>query len=73
MEAGGKAVKVPVFVQFDSQQHCLLGMNAAPALAISFLDERGVSLRQESPLLSPFATVSLVQASVVPGQRGLFL
>jgi hypothetical protein len=73
MEAGGKAVKVPVFVQPDSQQPCLLGMNAAPALGISFLDARGAALQQESPLSFPVAKVSLVQASVVPGQKGLFL
>jgi hypothetical protein len=73
MEAGGKAVKVPVFVQPDSQQPYLLGMNAAPALGISFLDARGATLRQESPPSSPSAKVSLVQALVVPGQKGLFL
>ena len=73
MEAGGKAVKVPVFIQPDSQQPCLLGMNAAPALGIAFLDAQGVALRQLLPLSSPHAKVSLIQASVVPGQKGLFL
>ena len=73
MEAGGKAVKVPVFLQPDSQQPCLLGMNAAPALGISFLDAHDAALRQQSPLSSPHAKVRLVQASVVLGQKGLFL
>lgn len=30
--ADGKTVNVPVFVQSDSQQSCLLGMNAIPKL-----------------------------------------
>ena len=73
MEAGGRAVKVPVFIQPDSQQPCLLGMNAAPALGIAFFDARGTALRQQPSLSSPRAKVSLVQASIVPSQKGLFL
>ena len=59
MEAGGKAVKVPVFIQPDSQQPCLLGMNAAPALGMSFLDAHGKALRQQSPQPFPWSCTGL--------------
>ena len=48
-------------------------MNAAPALGVSFLDVRGASLQQQSPLSSLHAKVRLIQASVVSSQKGLFL
>ena len=48
-------------------------MNAAPALGIAFFDACGTALSQQPSLSSPRAKVNLVQASVVPGQKGLLL
>ena len=36
IEADGKAVTAPVFIQPGSEQPCLLGMNIAPALGLKF-------------------------------------
>ena len=41
----GKTVFVPVFIQPDSSQCCLLGMNAAQPLGLLFLDGTGKPLR----------------------------
>lgn len=44
LTADGVSVVVPVFVQPDSTQECLLGMNAAPLLGLTFLDGKGQPL-----------------------------
>ena len=41
IEADGKSACVPVFIQPDSEQPCLLGMNAAPSLGLSFCRANG--------------------------------
>ena len=46
IEADAKAVTAPVFVQPDSEQPCLLGMNIAPALGLKFLDANGLPLKE---------------------------
>ena len=56
----GAGDKAPMFIQSDSQQPCLLGMNAAPALGLAFLDARGVALRQQHPLSSPHAGLNII-------------
>ena len=73
MEAGGRTVRVPVFVQPDSQQPCLLGMNVAPALGVSFHDAQGKALHSQMPSGPLKARVSLVQASLIPSQVGMVL
>ena len=72
----GKSVVVPVFVQPDSEQSCLLGMNTAPALGLKFLRSNGQPLQTQPEKLSSTATaaaVYLVQSSTVPGRKGRFL
>ncbi len=46
VEADGVSVPVVLFVQPDSSQPCLLGMNAAPALGPQFLKVKGQPLRK---------------------------
>ena len=72
----GKATTIPVFVQPDSEQPCLLGMNAAPALGLKFLRSGGQPLQTEPEVPSSTTTaaaVYLVQSSTVPGRKGRFL
>ena len=53
IEAGGKAVTAPVFVQPDSEQPCLLGMNVAPTLGLKFLDANGLPLKEYTSQSQP--------------------
>ena len=46
VEADGVSIPVVLFVQPDSSQPCLLGMNAAPALGLKFLNAKGQPLRK---------------------------
>ena len=48
VEADGKSVRVPVFIHPHSDQKCLLGMNACPALGISFTDGKGLPLKEHN-------------------------
>lgn len=80
LHAGGKNVTVPVFIQPNSSQDCLLGTNACIPLGLQFLDGKGLplqalsglktgsgSVRQENkPLISH---VSLIQASTIPSRK----
>ena len=73
----GESVNVLVFVQPDSEQHCLLGMNAIPFLGITVLRRNGehiLSNPPSKPQLKPqVARVSLVESVVIPGQKGRYL
>ena len=63
---------IPLFVQPDSEQLCLLGMNAAPALGLNFLRSGGQPLQTEPEVPSSTTTaaaVYLVQSSTVPGRK----
>ena len=78
IEADGKAVTAPVFVQPDSEQPCLLGMNIAPELGLKFLDANGLPLKeyacQPLPIQAPTsAMVYLTQTLTLPGRKGRFL
>ena len=78
IEADGKAVTAPVFIQPDSEQPCLLGMNIAPALGLKFLDANGLPLKALTSLSQPSqeqtsAMVCLTQTSTLPGRKGRFL
>ena len=44
IQAGGKEVTIPVFVQPNSSQDCLLGTNASIPLGLQFLDSKGKPL-----------------------------
>ena len=72
IEADGKSACVPVFVQPDSEQDCLLGMNALPSLGLSFRRANG------EPLICKYnqsvsACVCLIQTTRVPGGMGKFV
>ena len=62
---------VPVFVQPNSEQQCLLGMNAIPLLRIEVKHSDGepiLVLDQNTPAES--ARVNLVGAVSIPAQKG---
>ena len=62
LEADCKSTCVSVFVQPNSKQKCLLGMNAIPSLGISVLRANGEPLISASEPSSPkVANVCLVQ------------
>ena len=68
----------PVFVQPDSEQPCLLGMNIAPELGLKFLDANGLPLKeyacQPLPIQDPnSAMVYLTQTLTLPRRKGRFL
>ena len=74
METDGKSVMVPVFVQPHSDQKCLLGMNACPALGVSFTDGKGVPLKEHISQGSEMTgKVYLVQTCSIPRMAGKFL
>ena len=65
---------VPVFIQPDSEQDCLLGSNVLPALGISVVRANGHPLIASSKVLGQNETVgvNLVQATTLPGLNGCF-
>ena len=68
-----KSVSVSVFVQPDSTQSCLLGINAMPAFGIHMLHENGEAVLSTVPNSSTqreVATVSLVESVVIPSIKG---
>ena len=78
MEADRKAVTAPVFVQPDSEQPCLLGMNIARTLGLKFINANGLPLKVLISLPQPsqeqtYAMVCLTQTSTQPGRKGRFL
>lgn len=48
LEADGRTVCVPVFVQPHSEQECLLGTSATRALGLTFLDSKNEPLLEQS-------------------------
>ena len=63
---------VPVFIQPDSEQPCLLGMNAAPSLGLSFCRANGEPITcKANPTQSVSASVCLIQTTQVPGCTGV--
>ena len=75
LQADGVSVTVPVFVQPNSAQECLLGMNAAPLLGLKFLDSKGRPLRSvpENKLVPSSARVSLLEAVTIPHRKCRFV
>ena len=70
----GRSVRVPMFVQPQSDQECLLGMNVIPKLGIQLLRADGTSLCAESKKsCSDHNIVCLVQASTLPSRKGRFV
>ena len=75
VEVDGESVCVPVFVQPQSEQDCLLGMNVLPALGLAITRANGESLisKHEASSKVAHAHVSLVQSSTIPSLKGQFL
>ena len=68
--ADGQSACVPVLVQPNSEQACLLGMNAIPLLALSLLRANGQPLRTTAQEEHPKARVRLVKTVTVPLRAG---
>ena len=64
VEAGGTSVPTVFFVQPNSSQDCLIGMNAAPALGLLFLDRNGIPLRMAGSVPVTTASVNLIRLSL---------
>ena len=63
----GRQVTVHTFIQPESEQHCLIGMNVIPFLGIT------VKRANEKPLYAvaeQVAQVRLIQTITIPGQKG---
>ena len=69
---GTKHVSVPVFVQPNSSQACLLGINAIPLLGLSILQGDGTPVLShgQNSNASEVATVSLIESVTLPSQKG---
>ena len=67
---GDCSVTVPVFVQPDSKQNCLLGINAIPLLGIQGSKPNGNSLLTPVPSEPDVSEISLVKAAAIPAQNG---
>ena len=70
---GSKSVSIPVFAQQDSEQPCLLGINAIPALGIDVSWSNGNSCEPTSTIELSVATVCLVESVMVPCNKGLMV
>ena len=68
----GVAKSVTVLVQPESEQDCLVGMNAIQKLGIQLLRSNGTSICAENSL-STKSSVRLLQACTIPGRKGRFL
>ena len=51
--ADGKSVSAPLFVERNSDQQCLLGVNVAPLLGLEFTRANGQPLRMQSDTDQP--------------------
>ena len=63
----GRKVTAPTFVQPESEQRCLIGMNVIPFLGITVRRANGRPLHA---VVEQDAHVRLVQSVVIPGQKG---
>ena len=73
LELDDKRVSVPVFVQPNSSQICLLGMNAIPHLGIKVTRANGEVLCDQPEGDLRIARVSLLSAVSIPSNRGCCL
>ena len=74
VEADGVSVPVLLFVQPESTQPCLIGMSAAPALGLKFLNAKGQPLRQAAlPAARNPSVVSLIHGKAVPARATSFV
>jgi hypothetical protein len=73
VETDGVSVPVLLFIQPDSCQPCLLGMNTTPALGLKFLSTRGQPLRKAGSGVPGNPCVSLIQSKAVPARATSFV
>ena len=73
IEADGECVRVPVFVQPQSGQECLLGMNVIPALGLVITRANGEALVVKQDNDHRVAHVRLVESVSIPGLKGRFV
>ena len=73
VEADGVSVPVLLFIQPNSSQPCLIGMNAAPALGLTFRDAKGRPLRKAGTVVPGNSRVSLIQSKAVPARATSFV
>ena len=66
IEADGESTNVTVFVQPDSEQQCLLGMNVLPALGLSIRRANGEPLIVKERVEPVVCNVKLIQSSTIP-------
>ena len=64
---------MPVFVQPESEQACLLGMNVLPALGLTICRAGGRPLIVKEGSEPTTAHVRLLQSSSVPSLRGCYV
>ena len=72
-EAGGQTVTVPAFVQPESEQQCLIGMNVIPLLGISIRRVNGEPLVLSADHKHNVAHVSLLKTITIPSMKGRFV
>ena len=70
--ADGVTAKVSVLVQPDSEQDCLVGMNAIPKLGIQLLRANRMAIYTAQGSNNK-SSVRFVQACTIPGRKGRFL
>lgn len=68
--ADGVSTNVTIFVQPESEQDCLLSMNAIPNLGIQLLRSNGQPIYT---IPEAESSVRLLQTSTIPGRKGRFL
>ena len=74
MEADGTQIQTPVFIQPDSDQPCLLGINAAPSLNLQFLRANDQPLKSTADLTvteqdSAVAKICLIESTPIPARK----
>ena len=69
----GKSTTVPVFVQPNSEQECLLGSNVLPSLGITVTHANGKPLPAAIEGNVTPVHVNLVQATAIPGMKGCYV
>ena len=69
----GKSVSIPTFVQPESKQGCLLGMNVIPQLGIKLVRGNGELIVPTREVDRDVAEVHLVSAVAIPSHHGMVL
>ena len=72
IEADGESACIPVFVQLESKQKCLLGMNALPALGFTLLCTSGTPIVIKSKYELGVAHVRLIETVNLPSLKACF-